>query len=205
MLEFILFVLRNRCFSNPDPTVDTGRRSRHLMSKIISKSPVMPRSLFITSLTMPGSGTCGLVYKGEHEGRAVDAIKVLCKTLNNVVRHALAGPLKPLFSISFQKQEFCREVLMWRSLHHKFILPFLGIYENEASSQFFLVSPYMANGTLAQWRKRVVPSVLEIEMHVRFILFLSFLYRILTCCAYYKAPGSRSGHQLHSFRRRSSR
>ena len=65
---------------------------------------------------------------------------------------------------------------MWRSLHHNFLLPFLGIYENEASSQFFLVSPYMTNGTLAQWRKRAAPSMLEVEMRVRFILFLQFLY-----------------------------
>ena len=65
---------------------------------------------------------------------------------------------------------------MWRSLHHNFLLPFLGIYEKEALSQFFLVSPYMTNGTLPQWRKRAAPSMLEVEMRVRFILFLQFLY-----------------------------
>ena len=68
----------------------------------------MPRSLFLTGLTMPGDhdfiggGTFGLVYKGEHEGRTV-GLKVLYKTRYNVVRHPLADPLKSLFSISFQK------------------------------------------------------------------------------------------------------
>ena len=100
VLEFILFVLRNRYFSNLDHNVDTNRRARRLMSKIISKSPVMPRSLFLTGLTMPsdrdliGGGGFGLVFKGEHEGKAL-ALKVLYKTHNNnVVRHLPADPLK---------------------------------------------------------------------------------------------------------------
>ena len=94
---------------------------------------------------------------------------------------------------------------MWGCLHHEFLLPFLGIYEKEVSWEFFLVSPYMTNGTLAQWRKRVVPSQLEVEMRVRFVPFLPFLYRLLTCSASYLAPGSLSGRPLHSFRRRGSR
>ena len=54
---------------------------------------------------------------------------------------------------------------MWGSLKHKFVLPFLGIYEIESGtvSRFFLVYPYMVNGTLAQWRKRANPSIAEIE------------------------------------------
>ena len=60
---------------------------------------------------------------------------------------------------------------MWGTLKHKFVLPFLGIYEfeNETVSRFFLVSPYMKNGTLAQWRKKLGgnPSITEIEKRVR--------------------------------------
>jgi hypothetical protein len=147
MLDFILFILPNRCLSNPDPNVDTNRRARRLMFEIMSKSPVMPRSLFLTGLTMPGdhdvirrSLSSGLVSKGEHEGKVV-ALKGLHKPSDNVVRHPPVDPLKSLFSISFQKQDRCREALMWRSLDHKFVLPFLGIYEDQALSQFFLVSP----------------------------------------------------------------
>ena len=57
---------------------------------------------------------------------------------------------------------------MWGSLKHKFVLPFLGIYEIEGGTvpQTFLVSPYMKNGTLAQWRKTEKPSIAEIEEHV---------------------------------------
>jgi len=94
MLELMLFVLRNRYLSNPDTSVDTSRRARRLMSKIISKSPVLPRSLFLTGLTMPGDrdliggGGFGLVFKGEHEGKAV-ALKMLYKTHKSVVRYPI--------------------------------------------------------------------------------------------------------------------
>ena len=183
MLEFILLVLRTpSSFSNPGPNRDTNRRARRLMSKIISRSSIMPMSLFLTGLTMPGdrdligSEGFGLAFKGEHEGKAV-ALKVLYNVHHNVVCTSPTGRSSQIPFLNFvSKQDFCREALMWRSLHHKFLLPFLGIYENEASSQLFLVSPYMTNGTLAQWRKRVVPSLLEVEMRVRFILFLQFLY-----------------------------
>ena len=60
---------------------------------------------------------------------------------------------------------------MWQSLNHKFVLPFLGIYEDKSSSQLYLVSPYMENGTLAQWRKSANPSVAEIEQLVGFSSF----------------------------------
>ncbi|KAF8345093.1 kinase-like domain-containing protein [Amanita rubescens] len=43
-----------------------------------------------------------------------------------------------------------------------FVLPLLGIYEDQDASQLFLVSPYMKNGTLAQWRKAANPSTLKI-------------------------------------------
>lgn len=57
---------------------------------------------------------------------------------------------------------------MWGSLKHKFVLPFYGIYDvsNGRVPQFFLVSPFMTNGTLSQWRKKANPSVTQIEERV---------------------------------------
>ncbi len=49
------------------------------------------------------------------------------------------------------------------------MLPFLGICE--MASEFFLISPYMRNGTLIQWRKETNPSIDKIEKRVR-LLFL---------------------------------
>lgn len=39
------------------------------------------------------------------------------------------------------EQDFCREALTWRSLNHKFVLPLLGIYEDQDASQSSFVSP----------------------------------------------------------------
>ena len=77
----MLFVLRNRHLANPDTTVHTTQCARRLIFRIISRSPVLPGSLFLNGLTMLGDrdliggGGFGLVFKGEHEGKAV-AFKV---------------------------------------------------------------------------------------------------------------------------------
>lgn len=90
LLEFMLFVIRNHYFSNLDTDVGLNRRARELMSKIISKWPLMPRSLFLTGVTIPsdrdlsGGGGLGLDFKGEHEGKVV-ALKLLYNTRNLLV------------------------------------------------------------------------------------------------------------------------
>ena len=57
-----------------------------------------------------------------------------------------------LFSQDSIEKDLIREALSWGSLSHPFILPLLGIYEE--NSRLFLVSPFMANETLRQWRKK---------------------------------------------------
>ena len=58
---------------------------------------------------------------------------------------------------------------MWGSLNHNFVLPFIGIHE-EDDRTIFLVSPFMKNGTLAQWRKDTNPSIAQITERVWFFL-----------------------------------
>ena len=75
-----------------------------------------------------------------------------------------------MFDKDSLSKDFCREALAWRSLSHHFILPLLGIFEVE--SQLFLVSPFMANGTLTEWRKRLnLIKISEIHRLVRFLCF----------------------------------
>ncbi|KAF8336181.1 kinase-like domain-containing protein [Amanita rubescens] len=149
----MLHLLRDGRLPNLDETLGIKRRARRLMFKIITRIPVIPPSLIVTGVNMPekrdyiGSGGFGRIFKGELEG-AVVALKVLYKSDSNVA--------------------FCREALMWRSLTHRLVLPFLGIYELEdgTAPQFFLVSPYMTNGNLVQWRKKANPSVVEVEERI---------------------------------------
>ena len=68
---------------------------------------------------------------------------------------------------------------MWRSLNHERVLPFLGIFEDEAASRMFLVSPYMKNGTLSQWRKKTTHSTSEIQRLVRISLDCTYSKLIL--------------------------
>ncbi len=89
---------------------------------------------------------------------------------------------------------------MSRSLTHRFVLPFLGIYELEdgTTPQFFL-SPYMTNGNLAQWRKKANTSVAEVEELVSFLP--SALCR---CSPSTEGTGSCPRHGIYPFGRRSS-
>ncbi|KAF8328471.1 kinase-like domain-containing protein [Amanita rubescens] len=126
---------------------DANRRARRLMLKMITKTPLTPSTLFVKGISAKvdydylDRGGFGFVFKSELGGTAV-ALKLLYKTRHN--------------------NDFCREALTWRSLNHERVLPFLGIYEDEAS-RLFLVSPLMTNGTLSQWREKFDPSTSEIQ------------------------------------------
>lgn len=128
---------------------------------------VLPRSLFITdiiTLDVIGMGGFGRVFKGKYKMQHV-ALKVVDKShksvsiLSFVLSHYLY-----IWKRSLRK-DFCREALIWRSLQHRFIIPLLGIYEEK--SLLYLVSPFMTNGTLTQWRKNHPPIVPEIHRLVR--------------------------------------
>ncbi|KAF8339456.1 hypothetical protein F5887DRAFT_889120 [Amanita rubescens] len=151
-----------------DTPVDITRRARRFMFKLISKIPVIPPSVIAIGVSIPskhnyfGSGGFGCVFEGERQGEVV-ALKVLYKSDNQVV----------------YQQAFCREALMWQSLKHQFVLPFLGIHEITNTTllpHLFLVSPYMKNGTLARWRKQANPPIAVIEERVRLYPFLAFIY-----------------------------
>ena len=139
------------------------------MLKLIS-TDVMPKSLFITSVKTNFDpikvGGFGRVFRGKYKGQEV-ALKIVDKGHRSDVSSL------PFFSherTDFRakdslSQDFCREALAWRSLTHRFILPLLGIFEKK--SQLYLVSPFMTNGTLTDWRKNQNPPVSEIRRLVR--------------------------------------
>ena len=71
-----------------------------------------------------------------------------------------------LFAKDSIEKNLYTEAVAWRSLSHRFILPLLGIYED--GSQLLLVSPFMANGALREWRRDHVPvRIDEIRRLVR--------------------------------------
>ncbi|KAF8690274.1 hypothetical protein AX14_003036 [Amanita brunnescens Koide BX004] len=139
LLSFILHLLRSGSLMNSGIR-GANQKARRLMYDLISKRNVMPGSLFLTDVKantdIIAIGGFGRVFKGEHKGQPV-ALKVLTRGHKN-------GSLR---------KDSGREALAWRSLtKHRFILPLMGVFEDKL--QLFLVLPFMANGTLSEWRKR---------------------------------------------------
>ena len=138
------------------------------MFKLISEADVIPRSLYITDVSMSlsqiGSGGYARVFMGKYQGNLV-ALKVIDKPHKDVSAFALL--FVPNTDVWGKiNLEFCQEALAWQSYSHPYILPLLGIFKDK--SQLFLVSPYMENGTLSHWRAKNEPPVLsEIPRLVR--------------------------------------
>ena len=144
------------------------------MFKLVSKTDAVPRSLSITDVEKDpqaiATGGFGKVFKGKRGGQLV-ALKMLYHGRHHDpgVRGFPLVSLTPnvnLFAKDSIKKKFYTEALAWRSLSHQFILPLMGIYEE--GLQLFLVSPFMMNGALHDWRRRHAPvRIHEIQRLVR--------------------------------------
>ncbi len=87
ILDFMLYVLHNRYLSDPDGIEDTNRRARRLMTKVIANARVMPRSLFLTGVTVSidrENADNGPVFKGELRGAPI-SLRVVHKTRDDIV------------------------------------------------------------------------------------------------------------------------
>jgi hypothetical protein len=88
MVDFVLCLLCDGHLPNSD--ANWRASLRRLMFKVMTKTPVMPRSLFVTGVKVKvdrdyiDGGGFGLVFKGELLGKFV-ALKVLRKADNNIV------------------------------------------------------------------------------------------------------------------------
>jgi hypothetical protein len=111
LLSFMLHTLRNRSLLNLDATMDANRRARRSMSKIITKMPVVPRSLFLIGVAVSTGDHIdeerpGHIVKGDLQGSPV-ALKVSCKGRhNNVVSRLSVSPWH--LSISFHAEYMSR-------------------------------------------------------------------------------------------------
>ena len=86
LMDFMLFMLRNDWSYSYGPLID-NRQARQLILHIIAKTCAMPRSLFLMGVSMKSnrdysSGSFGLAFKGDLQGRAV-TLKVLYEVKGN--------------------------------------------------------------------------------------------------------------------------
>ncbi|PBK94140.1 kinase-like protein [Armillaria gallica] len=104
---------------------------------------VFPDSFIRRDIRRKGNYPCtggGLsdIWEGDMGGRPV-CLKVLRTfSLSNYEKEAL---LKNL----------CREALVWKQLHHKNILPFLGVNYEYFKPRCCLISPWMKNGNIISY------------------------------------------------------
>lgn len=103
---------------------------------LLPESLQIPLSYDITGIPQ-SSGAFGDIWRGRHLGQEVAA-----KTLK-------------VFLVSdFEKirKMFCREVMLWRVLHHPNVLPLLGVTMTE--NRFVMVSEWMKNGNIVEYLER---------------------------------------------------
>ena len=136
---------------------DLSKKARQLMLKLMSTKNVIPKSIFITDevTTEVDSHDFAVGGLGRTSGGQYAKKKVTLKMFSR--GHKDVGTFITFLichHIDLLGKGLVKEVqrvLAWRSLVHHYILPLLGIFEMKP--QLFLVSPYMPNGTLTQWRE----------------------------------------------------
>ncbi|KAF7373382.1 Kinase-like protein [Mycena sanguinolenta] len=123
------------------PSADDRSRARRLTIKLSEGCAQLPLSLFISGVTDHHeypmfAGGLGDVYRASYNGTAV-ALKR--------IRSFQASADSPRSHL-----RFCREALVWQTLRHKYVLPFIGI-DRETFSSFCMVSPWMQHGTILSY------------------------------------------------------
>ena len=87
LVDFMLYLL---CHGHLSNSLHANSRTRRLMLNIITKTPVIPRSLLVTGVgaitdrDLIGVGRFGLVFKAELQGKLF-VLKVLHRTYKNTV------------------------------------------------------------------------------------------------------------------------
>ncbi|KAJ7718904.1 kinase-like domain-containing protein, partial [Mycena metata] len=113
-----------------------------IIRKLSEACDKLPSSLFITGVSGRGEhptfgGGFGSVYRASYDNKPV-ALKVM--------RHFVQG--SELREICVK---LCREALIWKELHHPYILTFIGIDQDSFPSTLGMVSPWMEHGTVLNY------------------------------------------------------
>ncbi|KAJ7788554.1 kinase-like domain-containing protein [Mycena olivaceomarginata] len=125
-------------------TPEHSRMARRIIRKLSASCDTLPTSLFITGITGKDQhptfgGAYGDIYRASYNQKPV-ALKYM-----RAVHFMRGSDLRRI------RLKFCREALVWRALHHKNILPCLGIDGDSFPSSLCMVSPWMEHGTIMNY------------------------------------------------------
>ncbi|KAK7462223.1 hypothetical protein VKT23_007828 [Stygiomarasmius scandens] len=145
--ELFMDVLQNFELDHHTDRPDLAKDARKLLVSLSKLSTNLPETMFISGVEPVKErnvhgGTFGDVYRSFFEGRPV-ALKRL-----RIFQRSDESEKKALY------KRFCREALIWQTLRHEFVLPFLGIDAENFPRQPCMVSPWMSNGTLNHFLKK---------------------------------------------------
>ncbi|KAJ7082155.1 kinase-like domain-containing protein [Mycena epipterygia] len=124
------------------PTAKYRGQARQLMSQLSEAQDQLPSSLFISGVNDRDehptfAGGFGDMYRAFSQDKMV-ALKRIRTFTTDSTSHRM-------------RLEFCREVLVWQGLRHRFILPLIGIDPETFPSSFCMVSPWMKKGTVLKY------------------------------------------------------
>ncbi|KAF9457394.1 hypothetical protein BDZ94DRAFT_232746 [Collybia nuda] len=115
------------------------RGARHLLVKLSEASGIIPASLSIQGVTLLerdaifGGGFAD-IYRASYKDKQV-ALKRMRIFQRGQELHEI-------------HRTFCKEALIWQSLRHPHVLPFLGVDSDTFSPYLCMVSPWMQHGTI---------------------------------------------------------
>ncbi|KAF7373420.1 Kinase-like protein [Mycena sanguinolenta] len=137
--QFCLDVVQD--FLDKGFLLEHGEAARRIIRKVSEACDKLPSSLFITGVSereenATFGGGYGDIYRASHGGKHV-ALKRL--------RHFLRGS-----DLRRVRLKFCREALIWRDLHHPYILQFLGIDRDSFPEPYFCM--HMALRMSTNWQ-----------------------------------------------------
>ncbi|KAK7437373.1 Rho guanine nucleotide exchange factor [Stygiomarasmius scandens] len=138
LAQSILDLLQS-IYDFPDTTSTLRSKTLSAMMHLSKKSGLYPNCLVLDNVTKIGehpvaAGGFGEIWRGLIGGQMA-CLKVVKVYSNSDVQKLL--------------KEFFKEAILWRQLDHPNVLPFLGLYFLDDSTQrVCLISPWMPNGNL---------------------------------------------------------
>lgn len=142
-----------------DPSLK--KRCSRTLRKISPAHGILPKSYFPPDVTLGGAtvphsvkGGSADVWKGK-QGEHQVCIKVFrTQTAANLEKiKRVCG--SSLFQLEYQPnsgQRFYREIVAWKYVSHRNVVPFLGV--SETLFPFSIISPWLPNGNIVEYIQR---------------------------------------------------
>jgi serine/threonine protein kinase len=154
------------------------KAASNLLMKVMQEFNILPSTLFLTGVVLysrdpVNAGGYADILRGSYHGEevALKRFRIYAHSHERMILHKVCSPfLQPSFHPwlkSTYLQRLCREILLWQSLDHPHVLPFIGVDSSSFDSMICMVSPWMHHGSLLDYRTQRNITSTEINALVR--------------------------------------